>query len=69
MHHYSYAQTLTIMSGGVVLYLINDYMGQNTPLLEFSLAQRYENGCVVCSLPNWLIYLILFFPPHYVKQN
>jgi hypothetical protein len=33
-------QTLTIMSGGVVLYLINDYMGQNTPLLELSLAQR-----------------------------
>ncbi len=43
MHRHS-MQKLTIMSGGVVLYLINDYMGQNTPLLEFSLAQRYESG-------------------------
>jgi hypothetical protein len=57
------------MSGGVVLYLINDYMGQNTPLLEFSLAQRYESGSsrhAILTAKHWLIYL---FPPHHVKQN
>jgi hypothetical protein len=49
-----------------VLYLINDYMGQNTPLLEFSLAQRYESGS---SHTHCQTLADLSFPPHHIKQN
>ena len=32
-------QALQVLSGGIIINFVNDFMGQNTPLLEFEVAQ------------------------------